>query len=260
MEGTVSVEKQGHVLRIGLERPQKMNAFDRKMYRDLAAAYGELQDDDDIRCAVLFGHGDHFTGGLELTDWTETFGDAKFAQLPEGGYDPLGLEGPTITKPVVVAVHGWCLTIGIELLLACDIRVAAKNTRFAQIEVKRGIYPVGGATVRLPREIGWGNAQRYLLTGDEFSGEAAYRMGLVQEITEPGEQFDRALAIAERIAEQAPLGVYASLNSSRVSRQDGEKVALASLMTDLQPLLKSEDVEEGVQSFVERRKAVFKGR
>jgi enoyl-CoA hydratase len=260
MEGTVSVEKQGHVLRIGLERPQKMNAFDRKMYRDLAAAYGELQDDDDIRCAVLFGHGEHFTGGLELTDWTETFGDAKFAQLPEGGYDPLRLEGPTITKPVVVAVHGWCLTIGIELLLACDIRIAAKNTRFAQIEVKRGIYPVGGATVRLPREIGWGNAQRYLLTGDEFSGDEAYRMGLVQEITEPGEQFDRALAIAERIAEQAPLGVYASLNSSRVSRQDGEKVALASLMTDLQPLLKSEDVKEGVQSFVERRKAVFKGR
>ena len=259
-EGTVTVEKRGHVLMIGLDRTNKMNAFDKKMYRDLSAAYGELQDDDDVRCGVLFGQGDHFTGGLDLPEWTAEFASERFAQIPEGGYDPLGLQGPRITKPVVIAVQGWCLTIGIELLLACDIRVAAKDTRFAQIEIKRGIYPVGGATVRLPAEIGWGNAMRYLLTGDTFTGEEAYRLGLVQEITEPGQQLDRAVEIAELIATQAPLGVYASLRSSRFAQEAGMQAAFNVLLRDLQPLLESEDVKEGVQSFVERRQAVFKGK
>jgi len=259
-EGSVTVEKRGHVLLIGLDRTKKMNAFDKKMYRDLAAAYGELQDDDDIRCGVLFGNGDHFTGGLDLPEWTEEFASERFAQVPEGGYDPLGIEGTRINKPLVMAVQGWCMTIGIELLLACDIRVAASNTKFAQIEIKRGIYPVGGATVRLPAEIGWGNAMRYLLTGDTFTAEDAYRMGLVQEITEPGQQLDRAVEIAETIAKQAPLGVYATLNSSRLARDAGLQTAFNVLMRDLQPLLQSEDVEEGVQSFIERREANFKGK
>jgi len=259
-EGTVTVEKRGHLLLIGLDRTNKMNAFDKKMYRDLSAAYGELQDDDEVRCAVLFGEGDHFTGGLDLPEWTEAFADEQFAQIPEGGYDPLGLQGPRISKPVVMAVHGWCLTIGIELLLACDIRVAARDTKFAQIEIKRGIYPVGGATVRMPAEIGWGNAMRYLLTGDTFSGEEAYRMGLVQEITEPGKQLERAIEIAETIAAQAPLGVYASLRSSRIAQDAGMQAAFNVLLRDLQPLLASEDVQEGIQSFIERREAVFKGK
>lgn len=259
-EGTVTVEQRGHVLLIGLDRVDKRNAFDRKMYRDLAAAYGELELDDNLRCGVLFGRGEHFTGGLDLPQWTEVFSKGRFAQVPEGGFDPLGIEGTPISKPMVVAMQGWCLTIGIELMLACDIRVAASNTRFGQIEIKRGIYPVGGATIRLPREIGWGNAMRYLLTGDEFSADEAHRMGLVQEVTPPGKQLERAIEIATSIAEQAPLGVYATLKSARLAVREGEKVAMARLITDLIPLLNSEDAKEGVQSFVERRKANFTGK
>src|SRR5690606_5669945 len=119
--------------------------------------------DPDLRCGVLYGCGDHFTTGLDLPRWADSFAAGRFVQVPEGGIDPLGLEGKRLSKPLVIAVHGWCLTVGIELLLACDIRVAARNTRFGQIEIKRGIYPVGGATARMPREIGWGNAMRYLL-------------------------------------------------------------------------------------------------
>src|SRR6185369_16556956 len=97
------------------------------------------------------------------------------------------------------AIHGICLTIGIELSLATDIRVASVTTRFAQIEIKRGIYPVGGATLRFPREVGWGNAMRYLLTGDEFGAAEALRIGLVQEVVEEGRALERAIALADVI-------------------------------------------------------------
>jgi len=258
-EGSVTVERQGYVQVIGLNNPTKYNAFDIKMMHDLAAAYGELQEDDSLRCAVLYGSGEHFTAGLDLAKWVPQFKDGNFINIPEGGIDPLRLRKPYLKKPVVVAVHGWCLTIGIELMLACDIRIAARDTQFGQIEVKRGIYPVGGATFRFTREVGWGNAMRYLLTGDEFDGEEAYRIGLVQEVTEPGVQLDRAIEIAQTIAKQAPLGVYATLESSRLSIDIGEDVAASQLIPDLQPLLMSEDAVEGVNSFLERREANFKG-
>src|SRR5207253_9310001 len=101
--------------------------------------------------------------------------------------DPLVIPGPRLTNPIISAVQGICLTIGIELMLAADIRVAASNARFAQIEIKRGLYPFGGATIRFARETGWGNAMRYLLTGDEFNAAEAHRIGLVQEVVEPGQ-------------------------------------------------------------------------
>lgn len=260
VEGTVTVEQQGHVLMIGLDNPAKLNAFDTKMFRDLAAAYGELEADPELRCGVLFGQGDHFTSGLDMPKWEISFQKGELGQIPEGGIDPLGLREPHLTKPVVIAVQGWCLTIGIELLLACDVRVAASDARFGQIEVKRGIYPVGGATARLPREIGWGNAMRYMLTGDTFSADEAYRMGLIQEVTEPGKQVDRALEIAQQISHQAPLGVYTALKSARQAVKQGEEAACAQLLANLQPLLDSQDYQEGLNSFLEKRDGVFNGK
>ncbi len=257
---TLTVEARGHVLLVGLNRPQKRNALTVEMYRELAAAYKRLEDDADLRCGLLYAHGDHFSGGIDLVEWSPVFAQGKFSAVAEGGVDPLGIQTPQVSKPVVMAVQGICYTIGIELLLASDIRVAARNTRFGQIEVRRGIYPVGGATVRFLYECGWGNAMRYLLTGDEFDAHEAYRIGLVQEVVEVGDQFTRALAIAETIAAQAPLGVYASLRSSRLAQKAGEAAAFAQLLPDLLPILQSEDAREGVQSFIERRAAAFKGR
>jgi enoyl-CoA hydratase len=172
----------------------------------------------------------------------------------------MGLTDPHLTKPIICAVQGICLTIGIELMLAADIRIAASNARFAQIEIKRGLFPFGGATIRFVRETGWGNAMRYSLTGDEFNAAEAFRMGLVQEVVEPGQQLARATELAQTVAAQAPLGVRATLASARLAVTEGEKAAIQRFLPDLQSLMQSEDIKEGIQSFIERRQANFKGR
>jgi len=258
-EGRVSVERRGHVLMIGLDRAAKRNAFDLAMFHALCRAYGELDRDETLRCGVLFAHGSHFTGGLDLAQWAPVFASGSWS-VPEGGVDPLGYATPSCRKPVVSALQGICFTIGIELLLATDVRIAAEDVRFGQIEIKRGIFPVGGATIRLPREIGWGNAMRYLLTGDEIDAREAHRIGLVQEVVAVGAQLERATALAELIAAQAPLGVQATLASSRCALAAREQEAATRLLPELGPILASDDAREGVQSFLERRSARFTGK
>jgi enoyl-CoA hydratase len=164
------------------------------------------------------------------------------------------------SKPLIMAVQGYCYTWGVEFLLNTDIRIAATDTRFGMLEVRRGFFPCGGATLRLPKEIGWANAQRYLLTGDEWSAQDAYRFGLVQHLTEPGGQLDKALEIARRVANAAPLGVRNILQSCRVSALQGEAAAKASIFQNVAEVMKSDDMKEGLKSFVERRAAVFQGK
>ncbi len=258
---SLTIERRGHVLLMGLNRPDKRNAFNLEMYRALAQAYGQLQQGGDLRCGVVFAHGEHFTGGVDLREWSPLFAAGRGLELPPQAIDPLGMPpSPQITKPIVIAVQGWCLTIGLELLLAADIRVAADTTRLSQLEVKRGIFAIGGATLRLPQEIGWGNALRYLLTGDEIPLAEAHRLGLVQEIVSAGQQLQRACEIAARVAEQAPLAVQATLRSARLAREQGMHVASAELRGELARLLKTEDAQEGLASFLERRSARFHGR
>src|SRR5262249_31071585 len=156
--GSITCERRGHVFLMGVNRVAKRNAFDLAMLDDLALAYGEMERDDEVRCGVLFAHGDHFTGGLDLAQVGPGLLQGGALAPPEGGLDPFGLRGPPRTKPLLCAIQGICLTLGIELALAADIRIAAADARFAQIEIKRGIYPFGGATIRFSREVGWGNA------------------------------------------------------------------------------------------------------
>ena len=257
--GRISIEKRGHLLLIGVDRVAKRNAFSVAMYKAIGHAYARLQAEDDLRCGVLFAHGDHFTGGLDLAEFAAEFTSGKLP-IDEGAIDPVRLAGPTLDKPVVSAVQGICYTVGVELMLATDVRIAADDARFAQIEVGRGIYAVGGATIRLVRELGWGNAMRYLLTGEEIQAAEAHRLGLVQELVPAGQQLARAVAVAERIAEQAPLAVQATLRASRCAVRDGEAAAVGRLLPDLVPLMRSKDVQEGLMSFLQRRKAVFAGR
>jgi enoyl-CoA hydratase len=260
MEPRVTVERDGTLLLIGLNRPGKRNAADFRMLQELSAAYGELDRDPGLRAGVVFAHGDHFTAGLDLADLGSHLRADGLSFLPEGGIDPWQVSGPAVRKPVVLAVQGICYTLGIELALASDIVVAADTTRFAQLEVARGILPFGGATLRFPRVAGWGAAMRWMLTGDPFDAAEALRMGVVTEVVPEGAQLPRAVELARRIAAQAPLAVQATLGSARKARAEGDAAAAAELQPQLSRLLATEDSKIGMQAFLERRDAEFLGR
>ncbi|QSQ10868.1 crotonase/enoyl-CoA hydratase family protein [Myxococcus landrumensis] len=255
----ISLEARGHLALIGIHRPEKRNAFDVGMLRGLSSAMTEADRNPDVRCMVLFAVGDHFSAGLDLASVAPVFasGEPLYA---EGFIDPWGITGAARTKPLIIAAQGLCLTLSIELILAADITVASEDARFAQIEIKRGIFPFGGATLRFPQRVGWGNAMRWLLTGDEFDAREAHRMGLVQEVVERGRHLERALALAETVAKQAPLGVQATLASARQALTEGPDAAARALLPRLLALVGSEDAAEGVQSFIERREARFTGK
>lgn len=254
----VVTERDERIFHIVLNRADKMNAFDLRMLRELAEAVTEYEADDSLWCAVLYANGDHFTAGLDLAEVGPAVrGGAPLFQ--EGSVDVLSLHEPRRKKPLVMAVHGWCLTIGIELLLASDIRLAAEGTRFGQIEINRGIFPFGGATIRLPEVAGWGNAMRWLLTGDKFDAAEALRLGLVQEVVPAAELRDKAIEIARTVAKRAPLGVLATLRSSRTAQLEGTDAAVAELLVIARELMDTEDAAEGIRSFLERRDGNFKG-
>ena len=255
----VVTERDGRIFHIVLDRADKMNAFDLRMLRELAEAVTEYEADESLWCALLYANGDNFTAGLDLAEVGPAV-KAGAALFPEDSVDVLNLHGPRRKKPLVMAVQGWCLTIGIELLLSADIRLAAEGTRFGQIEVNRGIFPFGGATIRLPEIAGWGNAMRWLLTGDKFGTDEALRLGLVQEVVPADELRNKAIEIARTVAKRAPLGVWATLRSSRTAQLEGTDAAVAELLVIARELMDSEDAAEGIRSFLERREGDFKGR
>ena len=260
MSSFIETTQNGHVLEIRVNRPEKHNALSPEMYSDIAKAYGELSRNPDLRVALLHAEGKHFTSGVELDKFAPIFGNGKGFEIGEGEIDPFGLQGPRHSKPVVMAVQGNCFTWGVEIMLNTEVRVAAEDTRFAMLEVKRGIFPCGGATLRLPQQMGWANAQRYLLTGDYWYADLALRTGLVQEVVPAGQQLAKAREIAEQIAKAAPLGVQNVLKSTRTAWNEGEAAAAKHLFKDLLPVMQSEDAAEGIRSFIERRDAVFQGR
>ena len=205
------------------------------------------------------------TGGTysDYVYLNEEPGEVSISKLPSTPDDPSrailqGIETLIGKGARLEDISYFChgTTVGTNALLE------GKGARTALLVTEgfRGIYPVGGATLRFPFEAGWGNAMRYLLTGDEFGASEAHRMGLVQEVTAPGEEFAVGLGIAERIARQAPLGVRATLASARLALAEGEAEAARRLLPDLKPLMRSDDVKEGVASFLERREANFAGR
>ena len=253
----IITKKKGHILLIELNRTDKMNAFSTTMLLQLGDAFTMLEDDSDLRCGLLYTKGKHFTAGLDLQDVSNAV-EKGIDLFPPNKVDAVQLFGRERTKPMVVAAQGNCYTIAIELILAADICVANANCKFGQIEIKRGIFPFGGATIRFPQRCGWGNAMRYLLTGDFFDTQEAFRMGLVQEISDT--PFEKALEIATRIAQQAPLGVQATIMNARQAMEIGKEAAVKDLMPTLFSLMNSEDAKEGMMSFIERRNAKFTGK
>jgi enoyl-CoA hydratase/carnithine racemase len=169
------------------------------------------------------------------------------------------VEARECTKPVIVAIHGKCYTAGIELALAADIVICSEDATFAQAEVRRGIFPLGGATFRMPAIFGWQNAMRWLLTGDGFSASEAHRIGLVQQVVPKPDLLSTATNIAERISSAAPLGVQAVLRNARLARDTGHATASLNLNSEFRKLFSTRDAQEGVASLIEKREAFFVG-
>jgi len=255
--GRVRQERHGHILKIVIDNPGKMNAFSPEMMEELSTAFTVLDRDDDLWVGVLCAEGEHFTAGLDMPKF---FGPkAVKLDRPAGNIDPFGLQN-RCRKPVVTAIQGICFTIGIEIALAGDIVVAADNARLCQMESKRGIAPLGGAHFRYLTRAGWGDAMYHLLLCDEFTATDAHRIGLVQEVVSPGQQVERAMELAGIIAKNAPLGIQVTKEAGLKFIEAGERAAIDVIPAIRARVMDSEDAKEGIQSFVERRAAVFQGR
>lgn len=256
-EPRVTSERIDHILKITIDNPGKKNAFVPEMMEQLSDALTLLDREDDLWVGVLCAAGDHFTAGLDMPKF---FGPGATAKpVPEGNIDPFGLLNQA-RKPIVTAVQGICFTIGIELALAGDIVIAADDSRFCQMESKRGIAPLGGAHFRYITRAGWGNAMYHLFLCDEFGANEAHRIGLVQEVVAAGTQIDRALDIARIIAANAPLGIQVTKEAGRKFIEQGEQAAIAAVKTVRDRVMASADAVEGIRSFIERRPAIFQGR
>jgi enoyl-CoA hydratase/carnithine racemase len=259
MPGNVRVERlDGSILLIGIR--QESDRVELSSVIGLGRLMYMLDHDEALRVAILYSQGPDFVGGiLDAESWAPVLRTGRFPEIPQF-INPVGTIPPRREKPLVVAVQGKCQGAGHELFLAADVRVAASDTVFSQAEVTRGHFPAGGAPITFVREAGWANAMRYMLTGDEWGADEAYRMGVVQFVTPPGKQLDRAIEVARKISAAAPLGVRATLGSARRALSEGQDAAFAALLPELARLAQTDDHQEYFRALGEKRAPVYRGR
>lgn len=260
-----TIEKDGHVLIVTLNRPEAKNALSSQMLVGMYKAWRLLDSDPDLRIAVLTGKGDTFCSGMDLKSGPEGDADAAMIQqmmqeVPDLHWQAL-LRHKQPMKPIVMAVEGYALAGGTEILQGTDIRVAAEDAIFGVTECKRGLFPLGGSTVRLRRQIPYALAAEILLLGRHISAQEALNWGLVNRVVPKGQALETALQIAREIAdENAPLAVQAILKSLRENQHHmSEKEALAAEEQLGWPVFASKDAKEGMKAFKEKRKPVFTG-
>jgi len=257
----LTIERRGDIVLFGLNRPAQQNRIDPAMSAELSRAYFQFEHDDSLRAAVLFGHGDHFCLGIDVQAVAAAIGAGAAQAARSGTIDPWGKTRPRLSKPVVAAAHGNTWNVGHELFLACDIRVAAADTRFAQTENVHARMPASGATIRFVREAGWAQAMRYLLTGDAWTAQQAQRMGTVQELAPTAEAaLQLAVAMATKIAACAPLSIKNTLASAHLAIDEGEEQAFAQLPSQRAALYASVDFKEALQAEIEHRPPRYQGK
>lgn len=262
---SIRTERDGHLLVITIDRPQARNALSQQMTQALCEAWRTFRDDAELRVAILTGAGDKaFCAGADLLEIGAWYRSMTPIERRERAEREPGLGGITRNldpgKPVIAAINGHCLAGGLELALACDLRVAAGHATFGLPEVKRGIMPGAGGTQRLPRAVPLGAALEMLLTGDAIDAEAALRLGLVNRVVPAEHLIDEARALAGRIARCAPLAVQAAraaaLRGLHLPLDEGLRLE----QMHAEPLRQTEDAAEGIGAFAEKRAPKFRGR
>lgn len=262
---SVRFETSGAVALVTIDRQEARNAIDPATDRALAEAWRELRDRADLRVAVLTGAGDvAFCAGADLRSVGEFYRALSSAErLARAEAEP-GLGGLTrnlaVWKPVIAAVNGYCLAGGLELALACDVRIASETAVFGLPEVTRGIIPGAGGTQRLPRLVPLGAALELILTGDRITAAEAHRLGLVNRVVSSVRLLPEALSMAERIARNGPLAVQAAKQAVYRGRHLPLDEALRLEQLIAEPVRQSEDAREGPRAFLEKRPPDFKGR
>lgn len=256
-------ERQGHTAVVTLNRPSKRNALSGEMLVRMHDAWIEIDSNPEIRVAVVTGAGGNFCSGADLEamaaghpddDWTRRFDENR--DLHWKALLRHFIPG----KPMIAAVEGYAVAGGTEILQAFDIRVASAGAQFGVAEVRRGLFPLGGSTVRLSRQIPYTVAAEMLLTGRFVSAEEARAVGLIGHVVDDGTALEAALDIAGQIAANGPLAVQAVLKSLRATREMPEKVGLAYELEIGSPIFLTQDAIEGPKAFAEKREPEFEGR
>jgi enoyl-CoA hydratase len=257
------VERDGHVVTLTMNRPAARNAFGSEMLVRLADAWDLVDNDEGVRVVILTGAGGHFCAGSDLKamagGWKDDVWSARFKTEPDLHWKAL-MRHYRVKKPLIAAVEGTALGGGTEILQATDIRIAGAGARFGLTEARWGLFPLGGSTVRLRRQIPYTHAMEILLTGKTLTAEEAARIGLIGRVVEEGGALAEARRVADVIAANGPLAVQAIKRSVIEGEGLTEVEALAKELEIGWPILKTEDAKEGPRAFMEKRKADFKGR
>lgn len=256
------VERDGHVVTVTMNRPEARNAMDLEMLARLADAWRMIDEDPEVRVAILTGAGGHFCAGSDLKQMHNPPADewaARFKADPDLHWKAF-LRHYRLAKPLIAAVEGYAIAGGMEILQGTDIRVAGQSAKFGVSEVRWGLFPLGGSTVRLRRQIPYTHAMDLLLTGRHVGAEEAQRIGLIGRVVADGAALDEARRIAAEIAANGPFAVQSIKQSVMRTEALPEAEALAIELELGWKVFNSEDAKEGPRAFAEKRKPQWKGR
>jgi enoyl-CoA hydratase/carnithine racemase len=259
----LTLEREDHVAVVTMNRPEARNAFGAEMLVRMADAWDEIDKDPGVRVAILTGAGGHFCAGSDLKamagGWPDDQWSARFKSDSDLHWRAL-LRHYHLKKPLIAAVEGTAVAGGTEILQGTDIRIAGKSAKFGIAEARWGLFPLGGSTVRLRRQIPHTVAMELLLTGKHITADEALRIGLIGSVVPDGEALAEARKMAVQIASNGPLAVQAIKRSVLETAGLPEKEALAKELEIGWPILSTEDAKEGPRAFAEKRKPDFKGR
>jgi enoyl-CoA hydratase len=265
-EPVVVVEREEHVLVVTLNRPEKKNAVNCEVMCRLYDAWVRLDDDPELRVAILTGRGDTFCAGMDLAEIGKMrAGVSDNPYMERVKKEPHVIYGAWLKtyrpkKPVILAAEGFARAGGTEILQGTDIRVAGENAKFGVTEVQRGLFPMAGSTVRLRRQIGYAVAAEMLICGEDLPARRAHELGLINHVVPDGQALAKAREIAARIAKNGPLAVKAIVATLRETETLPESEAFAIEQRHGMAVMSSEDAREGPRAFLEKRDPVFRGR